>query len=158
MKKLLVLICLMIVGCESDDRLIDNNKNFNESNTDTIYITNNIIDTVWSLRVDTVYVDTIKYVAIDIMEMALEFARQQWTGSSYFSPNVGLSKFELLVNNSNYNDLSFQVRGKLHVTQTQDSKGEGWHYFKCILKHYGSGSYDEIDNWILIDIDIWKNL
>jgi hypothetical protein len=118
-----------------------------------VYVT----DTVVEFAIDTVYEDSVRYSAVDMLEVGVLFAKRElWNrngiGSLYFSSYPAICTHNAQVYATLDCDV-FGVRGSIDVLQ--GNVGQGLHYFRAGLI-YRSGDMADTASWELREIEVWR--
>lgn len=127
--------------------------------TDTIYdtLTIYVTDTVVEFAVDTVYEDSVKYIAVDMMEVGVLFAKRElWNqngiGSLYFSSYPAICHYYAQIHGTV--DCSvFGVYGS--ITVIQGNVPNGTYRFRAGLIYQG-GDMADTTSWELREIEVWR--
>lgn len=124
---------------------------------DTTIVTIHVTDTVFEFAIDTVYEDSVRYGAVDILEVGVLFAKRElWNqngiGSLYFSSYPAICTHNAQIH-ATLDCSVFGVRGSIDVLQ--GNVGQGTHYFRAGLIYQG-GDMADTASWELREIEVWR--
>lgn len=119
-------------------------------------------DTIVEFAVDTVYEDSVKYSAVDMLEVGVLFAKRElWNtigfGSMYFASHPAICTYKAQVHASGVCGI-FGVRGAIVVLQAPSHSdiGQGTYCFRAGLIYRGEGNMADTASWELREISVWR--